>query len=79
MDKDLTCIDAEYFIQLEDVFTKHLIIGVRSKILNANCAMRINDEYLSTATCETIAQDLQTMESNMVYQANNNTLAGSTQ
>ena len=77
MDKNLKWFDAEYFIQLEDS-SSHLIIGVRSKSLNANCALRINNDYLSKATCESIIEDLQAMESNMVYQANNNTLVGAT-
>lgn len=73
---EFLCADAEYFIQPQEWFTDNLIIGVRSKALNANCALRINNEYLSKATCESIMKDLRALESNMVYQANNNLLVG---
>lgn len=74
--KNFVCLDAEYFIQPEKDCVDTIIIGVRSKALNANCALRINNEYLSKSTCESIMSDLRAMESNMVYQANNNLLVG---
>lgn len=73
---NLICADAEYFISFQNEREGNLVIGVRSKALNANCALRINNEYLSKATCQSIKQDLQALESNMVYQANNNLLVG---
>lgn len=70
------CLDAEYFIKPEEGFKDSMIIGVCSKSLNANCALRINNKYLSKSTCASIIQDLRAMESSMVNQANNNLLVG---
>lgn len=63
----LTAIDAEYIIKPDDK-QDSLIIGVVSRQLNASCWLRINDEYLSKATCKSLLTDLQAMESSMVYQ-----------
>lgn len=71
---EFICLDAEYFIEPDKESKNSIIIGARSKTLNANCALRINNKYLSTATCESIMRDLRGMESNMVYQANNDLL-----
>lgn len=72
---EFICVDSEYFIKKGSPSGK-LIMGVRSKSLNANCALVIGDDYLSKATCESIKKDLRALESSMVYQTNNNLLVG---
>lgn len=70
MNNKLKAIDAEYIIK-RDPESNKMILGVLSKELNASCWMRINNEYLSKATIESIWTDLETMESSMVYQTLN--------
>lgn len=66
-------MDAEYIIK-QDKDSKRLIIGVTSKIMNASCWLRINDDYLSRATCKSLITDLQAMESEMVFKKEKNDL-----
>lgn len=73
MDK-LKAIDAEYVIKRDDNKTDSLIIGVLSKSLNCSCWLRINNDYLSKATVESLLTDIEAMESNMVYQKQKGTL-----
>ena len=68
---DLSCVDAEYFICKDGYTNDSLIIGVKSKALNANCSLRIDDKYLSESTCGSIMKTLKGMESNLVYQSKN--------
>lgn len=68
MTKKLTAIDAEYIIKEDHENKNCLIIGVISKSLNASCWLRINDEYLSKATAQSLLIDLKAMESSIVYQ-----------
>ncbi len=66
--------DAEYVIKQDGESTDTLIIGVLSKSLNASSWLRINNDYLSKCTTESLLKDLRGMAKSMVYQKNNNLL-----
>lgn len=69
---ELSIVDAEYFITPDDKRIDSLILCVKSKSLNAYCALRIDDSYLSQATCKTILRDLKALEQNLAYQKGEN-------